>query len=293
VKVTRRLAWFDFREVVMARALHSLTQAGVTTSRIGRSIRDLSAWLPGAERMLTQLETYEQGKVLQIRLQDGRLADPAGQLLFDFHRQGGNTPDIRQFDPSATGADANRPLAMFSGGPHGDSAGTPGSGDHLQLDVASAGADELFDQGVLAEDAGEWELAVHLYERALELGSDEPEIYFNLGNALYELDRKKEAARRYLQAVEQESEYVESLNNLGNALAETGWLAEAVQAYRRALRLEPGYADAHSNLAETLVYLGRYEEARFHWNAYLELDPNSSWAVAIRELLRNLPTDRN
>ena len=93
--------------------------------------------------------------------------------------------------------------------------------------------------------------------------------------------------------MEQEGDYVESLNTLGNALAETGWLTEAVQAYRRALRLEPAYADAHSNLGETLVYLGRYEEARFHWNAYLELDPSSSWAAAIRELLRNLPTDRN
>ena len=288
-KVARRLAWFDFREVVMARALHSLTKAGVSTARIGRSIRDLSNWLPDAQRMLTQIETFEQGKVLQIRLQDGRLADTAGQLLFDFHVQSGAAPDIRLFEPTADESNDNiRPFGPAVG--DGPLAGLVSDDE---LDLASAGADELFDQGVLAEDAGEWELAVRLYERALEIGAVEPEIYFNLGNSLYELDRKKEAARRYLEAVEQEGDYVESLNNLGNALAETGWLSEAVQAYRRALRLESGYADAHSNLAETLVYLGRYDEARFHWNAYLELDPSSSWATAIRELLRNLPTDRN
>ena len=295
-KVARRLAWFDFREVVMARALHSLTKAGVSTARIGRSIRDLSSWLPDAQRMLTQIETYEQGKVLQIRLQDGRLADTAGQLLFDFHAQPGAQPDIRLFEPAAGGeGDSIRPFgpAADDNGAADDNRTLAGLVSDDGLDLASAGADELFEQGVLAEDAGEWELAVRLYERALEVGAEEPEIYFNLGNALYELDRKKEAARRYLQAVEQEGDYVESLNNLGNALAETGWLNEAVQAYRRALRLEPAYADAHSNLAETLVYLGRYDEARFHWNAYLELDPSSSWAAAIRELLRNLPTDRN
>ena len=319
-KVARRLAWFDFGEVVMARALHSLTKAGVSTARIGRSIRDLSSWLPDAQRMLTQIETYEQGKVLQIRLQDGRLADTAGQLLFDFHGQRGAEPDIRLFEPPAgEHADNIRPFADTVGGAYtgagvdgasGGPAGGPLADEPFPpgpfadgplaglvsddaLDLASAGTDDLFEQGVLAEDAGEWELAVRLYERALEIGAEEPEIYFNLGNALYELDRKKEAARRYLQAVEQEGDYVESLNNLGNALAETGWLTEAVQAYRRALRLEPAYADAHSNLGETLVYLGRYDEARFHWNAYLELDPSSSWAAAIRELLRNLPTDRN
>ena len=110
---------------------------------------------------------------------------------------------------------------------------------------------------------------------------------------LYELDRKRAAARRYLQAVALDAEYVESLNNLGNALAESGWLHEAVRAYRRALQLEPAYADAHSNLAETLVYLGRYAEARLHWTAYLAVDPHSSWANAIRELLRHLPADRN
>ena len=294
-KVARRLAWFDFREVVMARALHTLTKAGVSTARIGRSIRDLSGWLPDAQRMLTQIETYEQGKVLQIRLQDGRLADTAGQFLFDFHDERGAQLDIRLFErPAAGDADNIRPFAKNEEPGGGGTVGSPLAGlvSDDELDLASAGADELFEQGVLAEDAGEWELAVSLYERALEIGDEEPEIYFNLGNALYELDCKKEAARRYLQAVEQDGDYVESLNNLGNALAETGWLNEAVQAYRRALQLEPAYADAHSNLAETFVYLGRHDEARFHWNAYLELDPSSSWAATIRELLRNLPADR-
>ena len=138
---------------------------------------------------------------------------------------------------------------------------------------AGAGPDGLFRQAVRAEDAGQWQLARHLYERALAAGEPDPETCFNLGNVLYELDRKRAAARRYLQAVALDAEYVESLNNLGNALAESGWLHEAVRAYRRALQLEPAYADAHSNLAETLVYLGRYAEARLHWTAISRSTP--------------------
>ena len=335
VKVARRLAWFDFREVAMARALHALTSAGVSPTRIGRSIRELAQWLPdaqGAQAMLTQLETFAHGPTLSIRLQDGRLADPGGQLLLDFHRDAASRSEgagtIRAFvpppapaadrsaadphshhRPAAAAPDLVRDLAAVLGmGPDGSPspeqppAGGQRSGEPrtvLELSAATGGAlagagpDELFQRGVRAEDAGQWQLARHLYERALAAGGPDPETCFNLGNVLYELDRKHAAAERYLQAVALDAEYVESLNNLGNALAESGWLQEAVRAYRSALRLEPAYADAHSNLAETLVYLGRYQEARFHWTAYLAIDPRSSWANAIRELLRNLPADRN
>lgn len=337
VKVARRLAWFDFREVALARALHVLTSAGVSPARIGRSIRELAQWLPEAQgaqaqAMLTQLQTFAEGPTLSIRLRDGRLADPGGQLLLDFHRAAAGASRrgaaIRAFAPlPAATADSRPPapglrgaagaaaepelklvrdlaavLGMAAGGVGGDPAAPglePMPEQVLDLSPASegtlagAGPDELFQHGVLAEDAGQWQLARHLYERALAAGGPDPETCFNLGNVLYELDRKHAAAQRYLQAVALDAEYVESLNNLGNALAESGRLQEAVRAYRRALRLEPAYGDAHSNLAETLVYLGRYEDARFHWTAYLAIDPHSSWADAIRELLRNLPAGRN
>lgn len=338
VKVARRLAWFDFREVAMARALHGLISAGVSPARIGRSIRELAQWLPEAQgvdtqAMLTQLETSAHGPALSVRLQDGRLVDPGGQLLLDFHRgaapgshrageiraftprraadpqpaPGGRRPAARPAGAASAAPELVRDLAAVLGmAPDGMPASEepPGvaepdtPGGVLDFGTAAgawpgAGPDDLFRHGVLAEDAGQWHLARHLYERALAAGDDDPETCFNLGNVLYELDRKHAAARRYLQAVALDAEYVESLNNLGNALAESGWLNEAVRAYRRALLLEPAYADAHSNLAEALVYLGRYAEARFHWIAYLAIDPRSSWANAIRELLRNLPADRN
>ncbi len=334
VKVARRLAWFDFREVALARTLHALTSAGISAARIGRSIRELAQWLPDAqgahaEAMLTQLETSAHSPILSVRLRDGRLADPAGQLLLDFHRETAGAASgagaIRSFRappaetewPAAARAwpgpaaaqepeselvrDLAAVLGMAADGtpapedpPAGGAAAEAEAGRVLDFSVAAeawAGAvpDELFRQGVRAEDAGQWQLARHLYERALAAGEPDPETCFNLGNVLYELDRKRAAARRYLQAVALDAEYVESLNNLGNALAESGWLNEAVRAYRRALQLEPAYADAHSNLAETLVYLGRYPEARLHWTAYLAVDPHSSWANAIRELLRHLP----
>ena len=318
-RVARRLAWFDFREVAMARALHTLTSAGVSTARIGRSIRDLAQWLPDADRMLTQLETLSPTHQLSIRLADGSLVEPTGQRLFDFHggvpdpgsrtpaadhAQGGEPANVFAFAPAAPPAEGAAPPIDFplpAGAPAAGDAGTlepragAGAGRVLDLHAAAGGgraaasSERLFQRGVAAEDAGQWKLAQQFYEGALSAGGPDPETCFNLGNVLYELDQKRAAAERYREAVALDGEYVESLNNLGNALAETGWLNDAVHAYLRALQLEPSYADAHSNLAETLVYLGRYEQARRHWTAYLDLDPHSSWATAIRELLDNLP----
>ena len=315
-KVARRLAWFDFREVAMARALHTLTSAGVSTARIGQGIRDLAQWLPDAERMLTQLETLSPDHKLSIRLADGSLVEPTGQRLLDFHGvASGPGEGAEAGEPAADGEAADTakddapppidfpipvgaPATVDTGGAallhgsrdagrvldlHARTAGAPRGG------YARASAERLFQRGVAAEDAGQWKLALQLYEGALSAGGPDPETCFKLGNVLYELDQKRDAAERYREAVALDGEYVESLNNLGNALAETGWLNDAVHAYRSALQLEPSYADAHSNLAETLVYLGRYREARLHWAAYLDLDPHSSWAAAIRELLDNLP----
>ena len=319
-KVVRRLAWFDFREVAMARALHTLTSAGVSAARIGRSIRDLAQWLPDADRMLTQLETLSPDHKLSIRLTDGSLLEPTGQRLLDFHggapeqeerdrddtreELGGPGGSVVAIDPGARSAERDASPIEFpfpSGPPPATGAGhadphrarAGGNGRVLDLHAPAAGAsaEQLFQRGVAAEDAGRWTLAQQLYEGALTTGGPDPETCFNLGNVLYELDRKRDAAERYREAVSLDAEYVESFNNLGNALAETGWLNDAVRAYRRALQLEPSYADAHSNLAETLVYLGRYREARRHWLAYLDLDPHSSWAAAIRQLLSKLPAE--
>ena len=131
-KVARRLAWFDFREVAMARALHTLTSAGVSTARIGRSIRDLAQWLPDAERMLNQLETLSPDHKLSIRLADGSLVEPAGQRLLDFHGgvadPAGNIRALAPGEPAAGGAAPPIDFPLPAGAPpaSGDASGAAG-----------------------------------------------------------------------------------------------------------------------------------------------------------------------
>ncbi len=253
-KVQRRLALFGFREVSNARTLVRLLREGAKPAAIRRSVEQLESWFPGASAPLRNLE--ESDGELFVRLANGELAEPSGQLRLDFEY----------------GKDDLGP-------------GEGESADDALPCIARRSQHDWFVEGVRCEESGELERAADAYHQALLVGAARPEICFNLGNVLHSLRRKGEAAQRFMQAVEIEPEYVEAWNNFGNTLAELGRGERALIAYERALELEPSYADAHFNIAATLEGMDRFEDACEHWLAYLRQDPNSKDADFVRERL--------
>lgn len=234
-RVAKRLAWFEFKDIVYARSLSRLTAGGIPAARIRRSLGEIAGWLPDARLMIGRVEAWDRD--LRVRLGDGRWAEPSGQLLLDFDEAPEHGP-----------AD----LSRGSGGPE---------------------AAPWLSAGLAAEERGDLEGAAEAYRRAAG-STAEPETCFNLGNVLYDLGREVEAAERYLQAIEADRDFAEAWNNLGNAMAALGKLADAVHAYETALALEPAYADAHCNLASALERLGRSEEAREHRAACEKANPS-------------------
>jgi tetratricopeptide (TPR) repeat protein len=201
------------------------------------------------EHSLTQLAALERGGPLLVRLQDGRLAEPTGQLRLAFEAPPDPQPAL--------------PRVGF-------------------------GADEWFELGVSREEQGLLEQAVEAYRQALLAGGRKAEVCFNMGNTLYALGRKQEAVRELEQATCAEPDYVEAWNNLGNVLCDLGRADEARAAYGRALAIAPDYADAHYNTAELLFTGGDLDGSRRHFQAYLSLDPGSSWAEVVRRRLAEL-----
>ncbi|MCZ6596622.1 MAG: tetratricopeptide repeat protein [Planctomycetota bacterium] len=248
-----RLAFYDFQQVASAGTLSRLARAGVSPRRIRKSLEQLAGWMPRADASLAQLAALERGGPLLIRTEEGRLAEPSGQLVLDFERE-------------VAPPDASRP-------------GTPTAIDRT-LD-----ANEWFELGVHAEGLGHHASAARAYETAIERGNEGPEVRFNLGNVLVALERKKEAVQRFEEAIDLDPRYVEAWNNLGNVCGDLGRTEEAVAGYRRALMIAPDYADAHFNLAELLAARGDEDRAHAHWEAYLEQDPHSSFAELVRARL--------
>ena len=242
-KVVRRLCYFDFRQVSGARRIEQLTRSGVTPARIAKSLARLGSWYTSTMPSLAQLEILEGGGPILVRLEDGRLAEPGGQLHLDFREGSGIDGSEEDREPV------------------------------LSLRPREHSPQDWFNIGIAAEEAGNHESAVEAYQKALSLGDPVPEVCFNLGNTFYAMSRNVEAAACFIQATELEPDYVEAWNNLGNALAEIGRHEQAIPAYQRALSIEPKYADAHYNLGETLAMIDDLSGAERHWLAYLEQDP--------------------
>lgn len=78
----------------------------------------------------------------------------------------------------------------------------------------------------------------------------------------------------------------DALINLGIALAEQGRLRQAVEPLEIAIQLRPRLADAHATLAGVYGKLGRYDEALDECKTALKLNPNHPQAKLTLELLR-------
>src|SRR5262249_28783981 len=183
VETVHGISHFDYRQVVSAKTLCDLVQAGVKPARLRRSIRQLQRWLINLEQPILQLAILERDGALLFRLENG-LAEPRGQRCFDF-------------------AD---PVDQAT----------------LSLSQWPATADQWFERGCEHADAERFDDAVKAYRQALRMGGPNPTLCFHLANALYALGEKGPARERFYQAVELKAEFGEAWNNLGTVRAELG-----------------------------------------------------------------------
>jgi len=239
---------FDYQQVANLRTLWQLTQAGVSVERLHQSLGRLAAWFPNFQKTCPSASLLEkQGRIL-VRLDDGALAEPCGQMQLDFGDD-----------------DLSAPVAEQS--------------------TQERSASECFQRGCAHEEAGDLLRAALAYREALSIGGPQAEVYFNLGNVLYAENQVREAVGQYRQAVELNRGFAEAWNNLGNVHADLGETDQALAAFQHAIAARPDYADARCNLADTLQTLHRFSEARRQWKEYLRLAPMGEWARYARRCL--------
>ena len=75
------------------------------------------------------------------------------------------------------------------------------------------------------------------------------------------MEEYNQAISVYEKAIELNPEYYEAYNNLGTALKDQGKLDEAIDAYNKAISINPDYAEAYYNIGFTLQGQGKLEEA--------------------------------
>ena len=139
-----------------------------------------------------------------------------------------------------------------------------------------------------AEEAGDKQRAISLYEQMLKLDGDYAPGYINLGTIYFHLRQFARAEALYRTATEKDPGYVLAFFDLGNVLDELERPDESIAAYRRAIELAPRYADAHYNLALAFERKGRPQSCSSPLGGICATRQTGPWADHARAQIRKL-----
>jgi tetratricopeptide (TPR) repeat protein len=123
-----------------------------------------------------------------------------------------------------------------------------------------------------ARKLGDFRLALASAEHARKLNSQDWVMWHGMAQLMHQQGKLEETVLYYKQAARINPNYV-SLNDLGVALSQLGRHREACDAYRQALKLKPDIYQAHNNLGWSLMELGQFDEAIKHFRSSIEIDP--------------------
>ena len=254
---------YTFQDLGQLRTLRILREDDVSAASIRHSIVAMKA-VAGMANPLLEASLVRTGTRLAFRHQ-GAMVDPIRrQLLFDFER-------LEHMDQ------AGNPSASFAPYP------LRNPGKAAPLDIQ-----DRFLAAVQAEESGEKQQAIGLYEEILDIDNAYAPAYINLGTIHFHLRQFAKAEDLYRRATEVDPGYVLAFFDLGNVLDELQRFDESVTAYRKAVALAPRYADAHYNLALAYERRGERRLALHHWQAYVRLDNNGPWAEHARSQIHKL-----
>ena len=131
--------------------------------------------------------------------------------------------------------------------------------------------------------------AIDSMQRALALQPEQPSaptLHYLTGEAWQALDRPEQALQHYENALRLDSQLDEAANRVAELLFAQKRYEEALEVYRPLADRNPDDAATHSNIGSVLFMLGRAEEALQKFEQALSLDPNYETALANREQVR-------
>jgi len=134
--------------------------------------------------------------------------------------------------------------------------------------------DALHLLGMIANQKGEYQIAVQLLGRAVAIMPMVAAYRGNLGQALAGLGRTGEAISAYRLALKIQPDYPEAQNNLGNALVIQGEVEAAIATFRAAVHNHPDCAEIHYNLATALCVQGAFDAGIASYQNALRIQPN-------------------
>lgn len=230
----RREYLFSFQDLIVLRTAQGLSTAKIPPRKIARSLQRLRDELP-EELPLSGLRITAIGNDIVVKKGASQWRADSGQYLLDFEV-------------------------------------TPAQGSVSVLNRAGPqeSAQDWFERGCELE-AGDRELALDAYAKAIAKDSEFSAAYVNLGCLLHAMGKAEQAEQVYRAALVHCPDQALLHFNLGVALEDRRRPEEAALAYEAALRLDVDFADAHFNLARLKELRGQTQDALRHYSEYRRL----------------------
>ena len=158
------------------------------------------------------------------------------------------------------------------------------------LGEADAGNAQVWHlRGLVAQELGRHEQAIERFQRAIDLGHDRAEGWFQLGRTHAQGGDATSAMAAYRQALAIAPARVDALCNLANLQLEAGAFDDALVNYEHALALAPDNATIHYNLGTLCLKRFQPAQAAGHFEAAIRLRPDyanahNSLGAALAEL---------
>ena len=146
-------------------------------------------------------------------------------------------------------------------------------------------ADAIHLLGVIAHQGGHQRIALDLITEAIDIDSEKPAYYSNLGEVHLALWELPEAIDCYKSALDISPNFVQAYGNLGNAFKLQGNPDEAEAALQRAVSISPDYAAAHFVLGDLYVDRGELDAAECSLSTCLEFAPEHHEAATLLALV--------
>jgi tetratricopeptide (TPR) repeat protein len=165
-----------------------------------------------------------------------------------------------------------------------------GGGQSVNVDVAEAVAKSVLDPSprpeaeyllLKAKDAayfGEYEKALKLVNRSIQISNKIMEAHLIGGNLLLELDKGKRALRYYQRALKLGGESVNLFLKIGSAYMALGRHDVAEDYFTKAVQLGPNHVSAYVKRGEARIETGKLDLALSDFNKAIQLDATSAAA---------------
>ncbi len=146
--------------------------------------------------------------------------------------------------------------------------------------------------GVVASQTENYQRAVDLIGKAIDIYPDNPVFYANHAIALSSLGQLQAAIVSYDKAIALQPNYAEAFCSRGLIQQELQQPEAAVASFDQAIRLKPDYADAWFNRGIALQHLRQPQAAIASYDRTVALDPTYAIEVCIRGGLALQELDR-